>query len=45
MDLWDDAGLTPKGKSWYQETGANMADTLIAADRQGAYTLTDMGTF
>ena len=45
MDLWDDAGLSPKGKSWYQEVGANMADTLIAANRQGAYTLTDMGTF
>ena len=45
MDLWDDAGLTPKGKSWYHEAGANMADTLIAANRQGAYTLTDMGTF
>ena len=45
MDLWDDAGLAPKGKSWYQEAGANMADTLVAADRQGGYTLTDMGTF
>jgi tungstate transport system substrate-binding protein len=45
IDLWDDAGINPKGKSWYHEAGANMADTLIEADRQGAYTLTDMGTF
>jgi tungstate transport system substrate-binding protein len=45
MDLWDDAGINPKGKTWYQEAGANMADTLIQADREAAYTLTDMGTF
>jgi tungstate transport system substrate-binding protein len=45
MDIWDDAGLSPKGKGWYREAGANMGDTLIQADREGAYTLTDMGTF
>jgi tungstate transport system substrate-binding protein len=45
LDLWEDAGINPKGKSWYKEAGADMADTLIAASRQEAYTLTDMGTF
>ena len=45
LDLWDDAGINPKGKGWYLEARANMADTLTAANRQGAYTLTDMGTF
>jgi tungstate transport system substrate-binding protein len=45
LDLWDDAGINPKGKGWYKEVGANMADTLREASRQKAYTLTDMGTF
>jgi tungstate transport system substrate-binding protein len=45
LDLWDDAGINPKGRGWYQEAGANMADTLGEANRQGAYTLTDLGTF
>ncbi|MBA4393128.1 MAG: tungsten ABC transporter substrate-binding protein [Desulfobacca sp.] len=45
LDLWDDSGINPKGKSWYQETGAGMAVTLDRADQEGAYTLTDMGTF
>lgn len=45
LDLWDDAGINPKGRGWYQEAGATMADTLVEANRQGAYTLTDLGTF
>lgn len=45
LDIWDDAGIGPKGKSWYFETGANMADTLLMAKQKGAYTLTDVGTF
>lgn len=45
MDIWDDAGINPKGKGWYFEAGANMADTLLMAKQKGAYTLTDMGTF
>jgi tungstate transport system substrate-binding protein len=45
LDLWDDAGLNPKGKGWYFETGAKMGDTLLMADRKKAYTLSDRGTF
>ncbi len=45
LDIWEDAGINPRGKGWYFETGAKMGDTLLAADRKRAYTLTDMGTF
>ncbi len=45
LDLWDDAGISPKGKGWYFETGGKMGDTLLIADQKKAYTLTDNGTF
>jgi tungstate transport system substrate-binding protein len=45
LDIWDDAGINPKGKGWYYETGSKMGDTLIAANEKNAYTLTDRGTF
>ena len=45
LDLWDDAGINPKGKGWYFETGGKMGDTLLIASRKKAYTLTDIGTF
>ena len=45
LDLWDDAGISPKGKGWYFETGGKMGDTLLIADQKKAYTLTDIGTF
>lgn len=45
LDIWDDAGINPKGKGWYFEAGANMGDTLMIASQKGAYTLSDMGTF
>ena len=45
LDIWDDAGITPKGKGWYFETGSKMGDTLLVANRKKAYTLSDMGTF
>jgi len=45
LDIWDDAGINPKGKGWYFEVGANMGDTLKIADTQKAYVLADMGTF
>ena len=45
LDLWDDAGINPKGKAWYIESGTKMGDTLLVADRETAYTLSDMGTF
>jgi len=45
LDLWDDTGISPKGKGWYFETGENMGDTLLIANQKKAYTLTDIGTF
>jgi len=45
LDLWDDAGINPKGKGWYFETGSDMGDTLLTASQKKAYTLTDIGTF
>jgi tungstate transport system substrate-binding protein len=45
LDIWDDAGINPKGKGWYFETGAKMGDTLLTANLKKAYTLSDMGTF
>ncbi|HTZ18150.1 MAG TPA: substrate-binding domain-containing protein [Dissulfurispiraceae bacterium] len=45
LDIWEDAGISPKGKAWYYETGAKMGDTLLTADEKKAYTITDMGTF
>ncbi len=43
--LWNLAGLNPKGRSWYLETGSGMASTLRVADERLAYTLTDIGTW
>ncbi len=45
LDIWDDAGITPKGQKWYTEAGAKMGDTLVMADKKKAYTLSDRGTF
>ena len=44
VDLWEAAGADPGG-GWYQETGAGMGEALNIADQQGAYTLSDRGTF
>ncbi len=45
LDIWDDAGVTPKSQEWYIEAGAKMGDTLVLADREKAYVLSDRGTF
>jgi tungstate transport system substrate-binding protein len=43
--LWQGAGVTPKGQSWYQEAGTGMGATLnIAAEKKG-YTVADRGTY
>lgn len=43
--LWALAGLDPRGKNWYLETGQGMTETLIVADEKNAYTLSDIGTY
>ncbi len=45
LDIWDDTGISPKGKGWYFETGGKMGDTLLIASQKKAYTLTDIGTY
>jgi tungstate transport system substrate-binding protein len=43
--LWKAAGIDPEGRTWYQQTGLGMGDTLNVASEKGGYTLADRGTF
>jgi len=44
--LWKGAGLqVPDRESWYIQTGQGMLHTIVIAEEQDAYTLTDRGTF
>jgi tungstate transport system substrate-binding protein len=43
--IWGMAGLDPRGRPWYVERGAGMAETLVTASELGGYTLSDIGTF
>jgi len=45
MDLWGEAGITPKGKKWYTESGGGMAQSLRVAHEKKAYILCDQSTF
>jgi tungstate transport system substrate-binding protein len=42
--IWASARLTPAG-AWYRSLGQGMGETLIVANEQRAYTLTDRGTW
>ncbi|PSQ58831.1 MAG: molybdenum transporter [Halobacteriales archaeon SW_9_67_25] len=44
LNLWKAAEAEPGG-DWYQETGTGMGEALNVATQQGAYTLSDRGTF
>ncbi|MUV59745.1 substrate-binding domain-containing protein [Halobacterium sp. CBA1126] len=44
LNIWEEAGVEPGG-DWYQEIGAGMGEALNNANQQGAYTLSDRGTF
>jgi tungstate transport system substrate-binding protein len=44
--IWASSGITPTAElGWYKSLGQGMGETLIVADEQGAYTLSDRGTF
>jgi tungstate transport system substrate-binding protein len=43
--LWKQAGLSPKGQSWYLISGQGMGQTLTLADQKNAYTITDRATY
>jgi len=45
LSLWSKAGLDPRGKRWYVETGSGMGNTLLIANEKKAYVLSDIGTF
>ncbi len=45
LALWKQAGLDPKGQSWYVQSGTGMGQTLTIADQKQAYTLSDRGTW
>lgn len=45
LDIWDDAGIMPKGQKWYIEAGTKMGDTILLADKKKAYVFSDRGTF
>jgi tungstate transport system substrate-binding protein len=45
LALWQRAGVTPRGRPWYLETGTDQAATLRLADERRAYALADLPTF
>lgn len=44
LNVWKAAGISPEG-AWYVESGKGMGDTLRIASEEGAYTLSDRGTY
>lgn len=45
LQIWQQAGVNPKGQPWYLEAGQGMEKTLRIANEKQAYTLTDRGTW
>jgi len=45
LQLWEKAGVKPKGQAWYTESGQGMGLTLNIASEQSRYTLADRSTF
>ncbi len=43
-EIWRKAGITPAG-GWYISAGQGMGEVLTMASEQGAYTLSDRGTY
>lgn len=43
-ELWEGAGLTPKGR-WYVEAGQGMGEVITMASEKQGYTLADRGTY
>jgi tungstate transport system substrate-binding protein len=43
--LWKQAGIDPKGQSWYITSGQGMGATLTLADQKSAYTISDRATY
>ncbi len=45
LALWAGAGVSPKGRPWYLETGGDQGATVRVADERRAYALVDLPTF
>ena len=46
LGIWSSMGITPtKDLAWYKALGQGMGETLTYANEQGAYTLSDRGTY
>jgi tungstate transport system substrate-binding protein len=45
LDRWRTANIQPRGRSWYQESGAGMGQTLQIASEKDGYTITDRATY
>jgi tungstate transport system substrate-binding protein len=46
LSIWSSLGMTPTAQlGWYKSLGQGMGETLIAANEQNAYTLSDRGTY
>jgi tungstate transport system substrate-binding protein len=45
LNLWKAISVTPKGQSWYEETGQGMGATLQVASQKAAYTISDRATY
>ncbi len=45
LALWKGLSRTPKGQSWYEESGQSMGATLQIASQKTAYTISDRATY
>lgn len=45
LALWKGLNITPKGQSWYEESGQGMGATLQIASQKAAYTISDRATY
>ena len=46
LSIWSSLSITPtKDMAWYKALGQGMGETLTFANEQGAYTLSDRGTY
>jgi tungstate transport system substrate-binding protein len=45
LNIWKALKITPKGQSWYSETGQGQGATLQIASQRAAYALADRATF
>jgi len=45
LDIWTDLRPAPSGAPWYKSVGQGMGETLVVANEQRAYALTDRATW